>query len=527
VVAVLLRLRFRVLANTLSRNPMQLVAVIVGAVFSLFLLAGAFGILALVSQAPASATQIAVVAGGAVLTLGWLIVPLLFDGVDRTLDPSRLARFPLRVRQIMLANFVVGLAWVPGVVTTIAALGTAVAWIAHPVSVVLALLAGLVGVATCVVGSRLTTLVAGSLLRGRGAARIAVAALGILVLAGPAFAVTLDAGRPAARQVLTGLGSVVEALGWTPLGAIWSVPGRVALGDFTGAIAATALGLGTLAVLTVLWRVAIGVELRSRGEGPARGAAAGRLGPLGWLPSTPTGAVTARSLIYWFRDARLARQLILIPVLPLLMLLAWKVLHLDVIAYAIGPLTASLLPLSVFAGLSYDGTAYAAELAAGVRGVHDRLGRAIALLAIAGPAAMVVQVVIAIVIGHVGELPAMLGLTLGILLVSVGVVSVSSARIVVPIARSGRNVFSAQPGSSTVWIVGSYAVTGITLGVALPVAALAIAGLITGAALIGWIALAVGLVWGGAAAVGGILLGGRVLDASGPAVLARLRRIRD
>lgn len=523
MVARLLRLRFRVLANTLGRNPIQLAAVIVGGIFSLFGLAGALGVLAVVSVAPAVATQTAVVVGGSVLTLGWLVVPLLFDGVDRTLDPARLARFPLRVREIMAANFIVGVAWVPGAITTIAALGTAIAWTQHPTSVLIELGASLVGVATCVVGSRLTTLVAGSLLRGRGAVRIAVAAVCIVVLAGPAAAVGLGSGA----RILSGIGPVLLGLGWTPLGAIWSVAGRVALGDYSGALAATAIGLGTLVALTLLWRIAIGIELRSRGEATASVAAAGKLGPLGWLPSTPIGAVTARSLIYWIRDARLSRQLILIPVLPLLMLLAWKVLHVDGIAFAIGPVTASLLPLSVFAGLSYDGTAYAAELAAGVRGLHDRIGRAIALLLIAVPAGVIVQVVVALVIGRPSQLPAMLGLSLGILLVSVGVISVSSARIVVPIARSGRNVFSAQPGSSTVWVVGSYVVTGVTVAAAVPVVVLALAGFITGAVPLGWITFAVGLVWGCGAVVGGVLLGGIMLDARGPEVLSRLRRIRD
>ena len=40
--------------------------------------------------------QAVVVVGGAALILGWVVVPLLFDGVEQTLDPLKLARFPLR-----------------------------------------------------------------------------------------------------------------------------------------------------------------------------------------------------------------------------------------------------------------------------------------------------------------------------------------------------------------------------------------------------------------------------------------------
>ena len=163
------------------------------------------------------------------------------------------------------------------------------------------------------------------------------------------------------------------------------------------------------------------------------------------------------------------------------MLLWWYLFDLDWIAIATGPVVASLLPLSAFAALSYDGTAFAAELAAGVRGVHDRLGRALAILIIAGPATLLVQIAVAIVVGRVADLPALLGLSFGILLVSVGVVSVSSARVVVPVARSGRNPYSAQAGAATVSIFASYAVAFATIVLAIPIGAVAIAALITGA----------------------------------------------
>ena len=522
MVAALLRLRFRVLANTLGRNTIQLIAVIVGGLSTVFLLLSVVGGLIVASFEAPNTIQVVVVIGGSALILGWCVVPLMFDGVDRTLDPLKLARFPLRTSQMMFAMFLVGVLWVPGIATLLASLATAIAWMSHPLSALLAAISGLVGAATCIVGSRLTTTVAGSLLRGRGAARLGVAALVLLIVAGPLAATTLGE-----RGFFARITAIIEALGWTPLGAVWSVAGRVAMGDVAGALGASAIALGTLAALVALWRLTLVSSLSVRGEAPARAVVGGRLGPLGWFPSTPTGAVAARSLIYWFRDARLTRQLILIPALPALMLVWWQLIHIDGVAMAAGPVVASLLPLSVFAGLSFDGTAFAAELAAGVRGFHDRLGRAIALLIISVPAAIFVQVAVAAVIGRMSDLPALLALSLGTLLVSVGVVSVSSARVVVPVARAGRNPFSSQPGAATVAIVGSYAVTGVTGLFTLPVAALAVVALVVGTPVLGWAALTVALILGAAVAFGGIVLGGRVLDSSGPAVLARLRLIRD
>ena len=527
MVAALLRLRFRVLANTLSRNTLQLVAVIVGGISTLFVLLFILIIMVRVSSEPAEAIQVTVVVGGSVVVLGWLVVPLMFDGVDRTLDPVKLARFPVRTHQLMIATFLVGVLWFSGLATALAALGTAIAWSAHPASALFAVVTALLGVATCIVGSRVTTTWAGMLLGGRGAVRVGVAALIVVVLVVPVAAGMLRDTSSGAGGLISRISAVIEALGWTPLGAVWSIPGRVALNDFGGAAGALAIALATLAVLIALWRIALGMSLRSRGGAPARAPRGGRLGLLGVLPSTPVGAITARALIYWFRDARLTRQLILIPVLPALMLMWWLLFDVDAIALLIGPVVATLLPLSAFAGLSYDGTAFAAEIAAGVRGLHDRLGRAIALLVIALPATVIVQVAVAVIIGRVHDLPAMLGLALGTLLVSVGVVSVSSARIVVPVARSGRSPFAAQPGSAAVSIIGSYVVTGATGLIALPVTAVAIFALVSGIPLLGWIALAVALVLGSAVCLAGAVIGGRVLDAFGPAVLARLRLIRD
>ncbi len=526
MVAVLLRLRFRILANTLQRNTLQLVAVIFGGVQAVVLLVAVFTGMLIASTAPPAATQAVVVVGGAALVLGWIVVPLLFEGVEQTLDPVRLARFPMRTGQLMAAMFLVGVTWIPGIVTIAAATGTAVAWRTYPASAAVAAAAGLVGAATCIAASRLTTSVVGALLRGRGSSRVGIAALVLLVVAAPVAASTLGGVAAGGRDLLAIFTTGVDVLGWTPLGAIWSVAGRLALGDPVGAAAAAAIGLATLTGVLVLWRLTLGTSLRVRGGGPARAGDRGRLGPLGWMPASPTGAIAARSLIYWFRDPRHARQLVIIPVLPALMLLWWSLVGVDGIVLATGPLVASLLPLSVFAGLSYDGTAFASELAAGVRGVDDRLGRAAALLMIAAPAVLIVQVVIAVIIGRVTDLPALLGLSLGTLLTAVGVVSVSSARIVVPVARSGRSPFSAPAGAATTSVVASYAVMGATIVLALPVIALAIAALITGADALGWITLAVGLALGSAIAGGGVLLGGRVLDAAGPAVLARLRLVR-
>jgi ABC-2 type transport system permease protein len=525
VVAALLSLRFRVLANTLQRNVPQLVAVVIGGMFTALMVAVGLGGMILASPLPASTTQAVVVIGGSTLVLGWLVVPLLFDGVDRTLDPRKLARFPLPTGTLMAATFLVGITWIPGCATISVSHGTAIAWREFPPSAIAAVIAGLVGAATCIVGAQLTTSVVGTLLRGRGVIRVAIGALGLALLALPiALATFGGSGSGSARA--GGVTATLEVLGWTPFGAVWSIPGRLALGDPAGAALAAAIALGTLLGLAVLWWASLRADPRGGGERSSRGVGAGRLGLLGWPPATPTGAVLARSLIYWFRDSRQTKQLLLLPVLPALMLIWWRLFDVELIALAIGPIVASLLPLSAFAGLSYDGTAFAAQLSAGVRGVSDRLGRAAALLIIAAPATIIVQVAVAMVIGRVADLPALLGLSLGVLLISLGVSSVSSARLVVPMPRVGGNPFSSQPGAATSSIFSSYAVAMATLLLSLPVAVVAIVAVVTDVAVLGWLGLIVGLAMGVGVCTAGIAVGGRMLDASGPEMLSRLRLVR-
>lgn len=526
MVAVLLRLRFQVLANTLSRNKLQLAAVILGGLQALVVLGLVVLGVVIASTAPPQATQTVVVVGGSLLVLGWMVVPVLFEGVEQTLDPQKLAPFPLGTWRLMAAMFLVGVTWVPGAVTILASVSIAIAWSAHPAVVGAAVGAGVVGAATAIAGSRLITAVSGALLRGRGAQRILIVAALLVALLAPAAAALVAGILAAGKNPLTGFTVAVDVLGWTPFGAVWSIPGRLVLGDVSGAAASAAIALGTLLVIVVLWRLTLGLALRQSGGSAARSLRGGRLGIFARVPASPAGAIAARSLVYWFRDPRHSRQLLIVPILPALMLLWWSLTGVDGLVLAAGPIVASLLPLAVFAGVSYDGTAFAAEVAAGTRGRDDRAGRAAALLAVALPAVLIVQVVVAVIVGRVSDLPALLGLSLAVLLSATGVVSVSSARIVVPVARAGRHPFSAPAGAATTSLLASYAVTGVTAVTLLPTVGLTIAALITGLPWLGWLAAIVGVTLGIAVLLGGVALGGRLLDSSAPALLARLRLIR-
>ncbi len=521
MVAALVGLRFRVLANNLVRSPLQLVAVIVGAVPVMVVLAFALSGSVLLSQAPGELASLVVIGFGSLLVVGWVVGPLLIDGVDDSLDPVRLARFPVPPRILMAATVAATLLWIPGAATLIAATGTAFAWLGRPTTMAAAVIGGILGALTCIASARAATSIAGMRLRGRGSGRTATVALALLLVVPFVALVVVGLG---AADLVGPLVGAIEVLAWTPIGAAWAIPGLVDRGDGAGAAAAAAIAIGTLGAALLLWRVALSrVAVRSGGAGRARGA--GGLGLLSHARGS-TSAVAIRSLVYWFRDARRTRQLLLIPAVPLLVLLWARLLDSEPLALAIGPIVACLVPLSAFAELSYDGTAFGMHIAAGIRGRIDRSGRAASLAAITVPATVVVVVGVAAVIGRVDTLPALLGLSLCVALTAIGVVSVSSAWFVVPVPRAGRNPFAAPPGGITLSVVASYGVLLATALLSAPVVAIALFALATDAAGAGWLAFGLGPVIGIAVVAAGVVLGGRLLDATAPETLSRLRALR-
>ncbi len=521
MVAALLSLRFRVLANTLGRNTLQLVAVILGTLQALVLLAFVLAGLALLVIYPQPIAQATVVIGGVALTLGWFLIPLVATGVEPTIDPLKLSAFPIPVGRLMLAMTLVGATWVPGIVTLLASLGTALAWRQTPAAALLALLCGAIATLICIVGSRMIASLSANLVSGRRIRdRVVMLVIGGIVLLGPVVLSVILGLRTS--DPFPGTAAV---LGATPFGAIWSVPGQLVAGHPVVAAIEFAFALATLAVMLVIWRASLRATYRTRGGGASgRQLGAGRLGAFRLVPATPAGAIAARSLVYWWRDARFTRQLVLVPLMPALLIVLSTVVHLTGFVYVAAPVVAGLLPLTLFAVVSYDGTAFALHLSTGVRGIDDRAGRAAALLSFGLPSVAVVAVASMLLVGEARLLPAVVGISVGALMSGLAVISVSSASVVVPVPRAGRNPFTAQPGSGMTGVVGSYAVTAATVVVAAPELVLGIAALISGSSLLGWLSLAVGVGWGVGSLVLGVRVGGRILDRTGPELLARMRR---
>ncbi|KAA9087241.1 hypothetical protein [Microbacterium radiodurans] len=523
MVATVLKLRYRVLANTLARRPWQLVGFILSSLWGLGMLSALVaGIIALALFQGQEVAAVVVILGGSLLVIGWVIGPILVAGVESTVDATRLAPFPLTRRQVMSALAGAGITGIPGIVTMLAALATVILWVRWPVAAVVAVPSVLLGVLTCVLASRLMTELSGGLGGNRrGREVVGTVVLVLVIMTGPIMLGILNLLDSAGGDLVTRLQQAAEILPWTPLGAAWSIAPSIAAGEWIPALARTAIAVATLALLWVVWDRVLDAAATSPRQRATKAVAAGKIGLFGVFPTGGVGATWARALHGWLRDPRYLRQLITIPLFPVLFAILGGI---DGFGFLVSPIVAALvLSIAGYTDISYDGTAFAAVLATGVRGREDRLGRILGAAVIGIPVIVIVAVATAMIAGDPARLPATLGASLGILFAGYAVCAVSSTLIVTPVAAPGDSPFKSVPGQTAVGGLLVFLVWGAVVVLALPSIVLAIIGFASGAEMWGWLSLAAGLGIGAVLVAVGVNVGGRMLERNGPDLLVRIK----
>ncbi|MGW1058670.1 ABC transporter permease [Micromonospora rubida] len=534
------RLKLRVMGNNFRGQGWRIAMFVGGVVAGLWFAATGFFLLAAPGLAgePKYALMVAAFGGG-LLVLGWLLLPLVFFGVDETLDPARFALLPLSRRTLVTGLFAAALVSVPTVAVLIATLGLVLTagmlggWAAALVAAV-GVAAGLL---LCVAASRAVTSAFATMLRSRRVRDLAAVLLAVLAaLLGPLQILVLAAVRQADWDRLAGVARIV---GWTPFGAPWTVGIDVAEGRAWAAplkLLITAAAIGAL-----LWWWSRSLEsamVGAAGGGTAKvrrgpvGGAVTQLFPraLGWARRDRFGALVARECRYWWRDARRRANLITIAVIgifvPVMVNFGGASFStesgMEFAAPNSSPVLASLsvIFVGVLASVTlanqfgFDGSAYAANVVAGVPGRLELRARAAAFSVYVLPILAVVAVVLAVVLGR----PAWLGLLAGTLLASYGVGLAINALISVLGAYS-------LPETSNPFAMNSGAglAKGLLTLVSMIGSAVAAVPMVVAAALLGdvwlWLALPLGLAYGLGATLLGTYLAGDVLDRRAPELL--------
>lgn len=528
MVATLLKLRFRLLANTLSREVWRLVFTIIGALYALGVIAmlgvGAFflGFAGVDLSAPA-------VAAGVVLTVLWVVVPLLAYGVDDTLDPARFALFTTPTPAFGAGLILAGAVTIPGLLTLGGLLAMTLAWVSSPAAIPAWIIAAVLGFAICLTLARVCTTAAATQLRSRRGRDVA-AGLGMVLILGAALLPSAMDGIDL-QGIWDASGPVLAVLAWTPLGAPWAIPGAVAAGSFGLGAAYLVVSLAWLAAILYLWVRLLGPAMTM----PAEASAATRKGKGTFaLPQRlhetfrlplPSAAVAARALRYWRSDPRYFTQaLTVILIGPVLAFVLFLTPELSLqLMLAMPVFTAFFAGWALHNDTGYDSTAIWMHIASGARGRDDRLGRAFAFLTWALPAVLAMTTLVLALSGNWQYGPALFGAVLGIFGGGLGFSLAVSGFVVYPVQPPGTSPFSTTGMGAFGFTLLVQSVAAIaTFGLAIPAMVTAALGVFLAPGW-GYVSLAVGLLTAIASVWAGIVLGGKFLDQRAPNHLLAIR----
>ncbi|OWV09027.1 ABC transporter permease [Micromonospora wenchangensis] len=535
------RLKLRVMGNNFRGQGWRVALFVVGILVGLWFAAGGF----LMFAAPGFADEpryavMAAAFGGGVLVLGWLLLPLVFFGVDETLDPARFALLPLSRRTLVTGLFAAALVSVPVFAVLVAVTGLVVsaALLGGAVAGVVAALGVVAGVLLCVAASRAVTSAFATMLRSRRVRDLAAVLLAVVAaLLGPLQLVVLAAVRTADWDRLVGVARIV---GWTPFGAPWTIGLDVAEGRAWAVPVKLLITAVTIGALLLWWSRSLeSAMVGAASAAPAKarqaptGGAVAQLFPraVGWARRDRFGALVARECRYWWRDARRRANLITIAVVGIFVPV---MVNLGGAGFAVGEegfeatgdpspvlLSISMLFVGVLASVTlanqfgFDGSAYAANVVAGVPGRLELRARMTAFSVYVVPMLGVVSLIISGVLGR----PEWFGVAAGALLASYGVGLAINGFISVLGAYSlpeTSNPFAMNTGSGI-------AKSMLTL-LSMVGSAAAAVPMVVAAGLLGdvwlWLALPVGAAYGVGAALLGAYLAGDVLDRRMPELLS-------
>lgn len=297
-----------------------------------------------------------------------------------------------------------------------------------------------------------------------------------------------------------------------------ALPWFVAQGHWGLAVLHVVVMLGYLAGLVIAYDAIINRATRAAGTTQERQREHAGLGLIG-RAKTPMQAIWARALLYWIKDPRYSASVVIVGVFIVFGVLETTVLDTDFLSgfvKILPALIAYMLAFSISADLSYDSTGFSLHITAGVRGIDDRRGRVLALLTWALPLVVVLTVAMTVVTGVPHQLPAWLGLSLGILCVGAALSAVLSARYIYPVPPPGASVMASPEGGLGRTMVVQTVGMVMQIVLSAPVIILAVVAVVTDSQIWGISTLLVGVLYGAGLLWAGVRLGAKWYERSLP-----------
>ncbi|MGI5212716.1 ABC transporter permease [Plantactinospora sp. CA-290183] len=537
------RLKLRLLANGLTGRGWRIALFVLGILAGLWFAGSAF--LALAAPGLAGNREIAELVagfGGALLVLGWVLLPLVFFGVDETLDPARFALLPVPRRTLLTGLLAAALIGIPAAATLVATAGLVVSaaalggWSAG----VVAALGVVAGLLVCVAASRAVTSAFATMLRSRRVRDLAAVLLAVFAaLLGPLQIALLGAARRADWDQLAG---VARLVGWTPLAAPYTIGLDLADGRAWAVPVKLVITVATLGALLWWWSrslesamvgtaAGIGTGGARAGTGAPPEAPVAQLFPrvVRWLPRDRYGALVAREVRYWWRDTRRRANLISIAVagvfVPLIANLGSRGMVEGQADFDASPtlvslsmiFVGSLAAITLVNQFGFDGSAYGANVIAGVPGRLELRARVFAFSLYIVPLLTVISIVLAFLLRE----PRWAGLMVGALFAAYGgglAVALFVSIIGAYALPETSNPFAVNSGGGAAKSLLTFVAIAVGIAVSIP---MVVAGALLPDVWL-WLAAPVGIGYGLGAALLGSHLAGDLLDRRMPELLLKV-----
>ena len=461
-----LKLKWTLWKRSYRKNIGKLIGTIFGVLYALGGLVGlVFLFLGTTLWAGEGSTFPLVVRGlGALTVLLWFLIPVVAFGLDDTLDPRAFALFPRSAKDLQPGMFAAAALSLPSLFTLLAiaaatgfellwliVFGQSAAWI---ILGALALIpANLAAFALCLLLPRAWFAHSASRSSSRSGREVG-GMLGFLLMFVVIYGFSLGMQRIGDMNFALlerWLPGIVEALAWTPIGALFSVPMDLAEGRVLTALLRAVIGAITIVLVWLWWRRSIDLSLTSALSGDASSGDA-KVSPLvpRFVPAGAFGAVMGKSLRYWRRDTRYLAALGLYPVMIVFfvamgfMLPESRPMMLGMTIFMCG-----MSGMSLANEIGFDGPAGWVNIVTGLPSRANLLGRIAAMALLMVPGVVLVTVTIPLLYGMPQLLPMTVLGSLGTMVCGWGISMVVGAMLPYPSSAPGTNPMKDKSASSS------------------------------------------------------------------------------
>lgn len=458
--------------------------------------------------------------------LGWVLVPLVVASLDDTLDPGRFRSVGSEAGAIMPGLTVAALLTLPALFFAGAFALFALSWAPDGGGAVAVALAGMGLTLLCAVfGARVAVLWGTRVLASRHA-KIATAAtmlLGLGAVAPIAYVMFAD-GLSAVLE--TDVGVLLEQLALTPLGAGAAAARSAVGGDAWGAAWRLGIQATWVVLLHLAWRANVERALvtplaRGGGSRPRDDRVLDARPGLAAPRDPAAAAVHARLRRAWLSDPRYLASLAGVLLLPAaFVVLVVPVFDLDARwSYAVPLILAATIGWGRHNDVAFDSSALWLDVVSGRLGEAVMRGRMSATAAWALPAVLVVALGTLAWTGRWQDAPGLLGATVGVLGLTLGVAAASAVLVPYRAPAPGQNPFGAEIGSVGAGLAAQLVSSAVAVGL-VPVVVVPFVLSLTVSPLWGWLACVLGVAAGTGAYVVGVRLAGTVYDRRSGRLLA-------